>query len=66
MNTETEALLAVLRGNDEAAERLVRSLTAAERNELRSGLARLEALTQRIRREYYETSQHPYADPTLS
>jgi hypothetical protein len=51
MNTETEALLAVLRGDDEATERLVRSLTREQRALLRRGLYRLDQLNERIRCE---------------
>lgn len=51
MNTETEALLAILRGDDEAAERLVRSLTNEQRTLLHRGLCRLNVLNARIRCE---------------
>jgi hypothetical protein len=51
MNTETEALLAVLRGDDEAAERLVRSMTTPGRRALRRALYRLDQLNERIRCE---------------
>jgi hypothetical protein len=51
MRTELEALLMIMRGEDQAAEKLIRSLSLAQQWDLNRALKRLDALNMRVASE---------------
>lgn len=60
--TETEALLCIMQGDDEAAERLVRSMLAGERRSLWSAVRRLDHMVTYVRRELDSPPEPPRID----